>query len=75
MMTKNYCSLCYEFLMAESNLLFIFNSLFSAAKCYEQATLVCKELGQLVEIADLSERACIMYQQHGNIDYYRALVY
>lgn len=45
-----------------------FFSLYRAAKCFEQATLICKELGQLEEIASLAERACVMYQQHGAPD-------
>jgi hypothetical protein len=48
--------------------IFDVHSLFSAAKCFDQAALVCKELGQLQEIADLAERACNMYQQHGSPD-------
>lgn len=43
-------------------------SLYSAAKSYEQATLICKELGHFEDIADLAERACVMYQQHGSPD-------
>lgn len=31
-------------------------------------TLICKELGQLEEIGELAERACVMYQQHGSPD-------
>jgi len=42
------------------------NSLFNAAKNYEQVILICKELGELPEIAQLAERACIWYQQHGS---------
>lgn len=42
--------------------------MFNAAKCMEQAALICKELGELMEIARLGEEACILYQQHGTCD-------
>jgi len=34
----------------------------------EQAILICKEMGNLNEAAELAERACIIYQQHGSPD-------
>ncbi len=43
-------------------------SLYSAGKCNEQAILLCKELGQLQDIARLAEEACLMYQTHGQPD-------
>nr|CAD7453488.1 unnamed protein product [Timema tahoe] len=36
--------------------------------CIDQAVLVCKDLGDLRAIADLAERACSLYQQHGSPD-------
>jgi gamma-soluble NSF attachment protein len=41
-------------------------SLFHAAKSYDQAVLVCKELNDLSSIRDLAEKACSLYQQHGS---------
>lgn len=43
-------------------------SLFHAAKSLDQAILVCKELGDLREVAALADRACNMYQTHGSAD-------
>lgn len=37
-------------------------------RCIEQALLVCKDLGDLREIAQLAERSCNLYQQHGSPD-------
>lgn len=40
-------------------------------KCFrslEQALLICKDLGDLREVAQLADRACTMYQQHGSPD-------
>lgn len=42
--------------------------LFHAAKSLDQAILVCKELGDLREVAALADRACNMYQTHGSAD-------
>nr|CAD7570429.1 unnamed protein product [Timema californicum] len=36
--------------------------------CIDQAVLVCKDLGDLRAIADLAERSCSLYQQHGSPD-------
>ncbi|RZF44222.1 hypothetical protein LSTR_LSTR003862 [Laodelphax striatellus] len=43
-------------------------ALFHAAKSIEQAVLICKELGDLREVANLAERSCCLYQQHGSAD-------
>ncbi|PNF17069.1 Gamma-soluble NSF attachment protein [Cryptotermes secundus] len=43
-------------------------SLFHAAKCIDQAVLVCKDLGDYRDVASLAERACNLYQQHGSPD-------
>ncbi|KAF2896779.1 hypothetical protein ILUMI_09397 [Ignelater luminosus] len=43
-------------------------SLFYAAKSIDQAILVCKELGDLREVAALAERASNMYMSHGSAD-------
>lgn len=43
-------------------------SLFHAAKCMEQAVLVCKDLGDLRDVPEISMRACTLYQQHGSPD-------
>nr|CAD7404636.1 unnamed protein product [Timema poppensis] len=37
-------------------------------RCIDQAVLVCKDLGDLRAIADLAERSCSLYQQHGSPD-------
>lgn len=42
--------------------------LFYAAKAIDQAVLVCKELGDLREVAALAERASNMYMNHGSAD-------
>lgn len=42
--------------------------LFYAAKCIDQAILVCKELGDLREVPAFAERAANMYQSHGSAD-------
>ena len=43
-------------------------SFFHAAKCLDQAMLVCRDLGNLLEIASLAERSCSLYQQHGSAE-------
>ncbi|XP_067002899.1 gamma-soluble NSF attachment protein [Anabrus simplex] len=43
-------------------------SLFHAAKCIDQAILVCKDLGDLRDVPQMAERACTLYQQHGSAD-------
>ncbi|XP_059482574.1 gamma-soluble NSF attachment protein-like [Neocloeon triangulifer] len=43
-------------------------SFFHAAKNYEQAILVCKELGDLRDVQKLAEKSCHLYQQHGSCD-------
>ncbi|EEZ99648.1 gamma-soluble NSF attachment protein [Tribolium castaneum] len=43
-------------------------ALFSAAKALDQAVLVCKELGDLQDVASLAERAANMFQSHGSAD-------
>lgn len=40
-------------------------SLYHAGKCLEDATLIAKELNDPMEIANLAERACQLYQLHG----------
>ncbi|KAJ8967569.1 hypothetical protein NQ317_001781 [Molorchus minor] len=42
--------------------------LFYAAKALDQCILVCKELGDLREIANYAERAANMYQSHGSAE-------
>jgi hypothetical protein len=34
----------------------------------EQGTLVCKELGDPMELANFAEQACQLYQSNGNAD-------
>lgn len=41
-------------------------SLFHAAKAYDQALLVCKDLNDFSSIRGLAEKACTLYQQHGS---------
>ncbi|XP_052860021.1 gamma-soluble NSF attachment protein-like [Anopheles cruzii] len=41
-------------------------ALFHAAKCLDQAILICKEMNNLGDIRKLAERACHLYQQHGS---------
>uniref|UniRef100_A0A1B6CXK6 Gamma-soluble NSF attachment protein n=1 Tax=Clastoptera arizonana TaxID=38151 RepID=A0A1B6CXK6_9HEMI len=43
-------------------------SFFHAAKCFEQALLTCKDLGDLRDVAQLADRSCSLYQQHGSPD-------
>ncbi|XP_020296066.1 gamma-soluble NSF attachment protein-like isoform X2 [Pseudomyrmex gracilis] len=39
---------------------------FHAAKCIEQALLICKEMGDLSEVPKLAHNACSLFQQHGS---------
>lgn len=41
-------------------------SWFHAAKSFEQALLICKEMGTLSEVPKLAHSACTLYQQHGS---------
>jgi hypothetical protein len=41
---------------------------FNAAKALDQCVLVCKELGELQEIASLAERAANMFQSNGSAE-------
>lgn len=41
-------------------------SWFHAAKCIEQAVLICKEMGNLTDVPSLAHRACNLYQMHGS---------
>uniref|UniRef100_A0A182JV78 Gamma-soluble NSF attachment protein n=1 Tax=Anopheles christyi TaxID=43041 RepID=A0A182JV78_9DIPT len=41
-------------------------ALFHAAKCLDQAILICKEMNNFGEIRKLAERSCNLYQQHGS---------
>lgn len=41
-------------------------ALFHAAKCFDQAILISKEMNKLGDIRGLAERACNLYQQHGS---------
>ncbi|KAJ8927928.1 hypothetical protein NQ314_019558 [Rhamnusium bicolor] len=43
-------------------------ALFYAAKALDQCILVCKELGDLREVASLAERAANMFQTHGSAE-------
>lgn len=40
--------------------------MFHAAKAYDQAILVCKDLNDFSSIRGLAEKACSLYQQHGS---------
>lgn len=44
------------------------NSWFHAAKCYDQAILICNESKNLSEIKGFAEKASSLYQQHGSAD-------
>jgi len=41
-------------------------SLFHAGKQYDQALLICKEMGQLEEVEDLASRGGLLYRQAGS---------
>uniref|UniRef100_A0A146LWN8 Gamma-soluble NSF attachment protein n=1 Tax=Lygus hesperus TaxID=30085 RepID=A0A146LWN8_LYGHE len=43
-------------------------SLFNAARSLEQAVLVCKEIGNLNDVAPLADKASTFYQQQGSYD-------
>ncbi|XP_018580251.1 gamma-soluble NSF attachment protein-like [Anoplophora glabripennis] len=43
-------------------------ALFYAAKALDQCVLICKELGDLREVASLAERAANMFQSHGSAE-------
>lgn len=63
--TKSY-EQCKECLLKAADCHRQNRSLFHAAKSLEQAMLVCKDLGDLREVAQLAGRACTLYQQHGS---------
>lgn len=65
--TKSY-EQCKECLMKAADCHRQNRALFHAAKSLEQALLICKDLGDLREVAQLADRACTMYQQHGSPD-------
>jgi len=44
------------------------NELIFLSRNYEQAILVCKELGDLRDVQMLAEKSCNLYQQHGSCD-------
>lgn len=65
---------CQRESQSQCNETFIFlifltiNRLFNAAKALDQAVLVCKEIGDLQDVASLAERAANMFQSHGSAD-------
>ncbi|KAG1673886.1 Gamma-soluble NSF attachment protein [Nymphon striatum] len=44
------------------------NSFFSAAKSYEQAAMVCRDMKDILRTGDLIEKACKLFQEHGSPD-------
>uniref|UniRef100_A0A182PHL0 Gamma-soluble NSF attachment protein n=1 Tax=Anopheles epiroticus TaxID=199890 RepID=A0A182PHL0_9DIPT len=57
---------CRDCLMKSSDCHRQNRALFHAAKCLDQAILICKEMNNLGEIRKLAERSCNLYQQHGS---------
>uniref|UniRef100_A0A2M4BU71 Gamma-soluble NSF attachment protein n=1 Tax=Anopheles marajoara TaxID=58244 RepID=A0A2M4BU71_9DIPT len=57
---------CRDCLMKASDCHRQNRALFHAAKCIDQAILICKEMNSLGDIRKLAERACNLYQQHGS---------
>lgn len=57
---------CRECLMKSSDCHRQNRALFHAAKCLDQAILICKEMNNFGEIRKLAERSCNLYQQHGS---------
>jgi hypothetical protein len=41
-------------------------SWFHAAKCFDQAILICKDMNNFQDISGLAKEACGLYQQHGS---------
>ncbi|OXU24566.1 hypothetical protein TSAR_000776 [Trichomalopsis sarcophagae] len=62
---KNYQQ-CKDCLMKAADCFKQNRSWFHAAKNYEQALLVLKEMNQLAEAPSLAHRACSLYEQHGS---------
>lgn len=59
---------CRECLANAANCYRQNGSLFAAAKCYEQAALMSKELKEMDTVNSLINRAANLYQQHGSHD-------
>uniref|UniRef100_A0A2M3ZIL5 Gamma-soluble NSF attachment protein n=1 Tax=Anopheles braziliensis TaxID=58242 RepID=A0A2M3ZIL5_9DIPT len=57
---------CRDCLMKASDCHRQNRALFHAAKCIDQAILICKDMNSLGDIRKLAERACNLYQQHGS---------
>ncbi|XP_050073015.1 gamma-soluble NSF attachment protein [Anopheles maculipalpis] len=57
---------CRDCLMKSSDCYRQNRALFHAAKCLDQAILICKEMNNLGDIRKLAERSCNLYQQHGS---------
>ncbi|XP_017885180.1 gamma-soluble NSF attachment protein [Ceratina calcarata] len=57
---------CKECLMKAADCHKENKSWFHAAKCIEQAVLICKEMGNLTDVPKLANRACNLYQMHGS---------
>uniref|UniRef100_A0A182WB39 Gamma-soluble NSF attachment protein n=1 Tax=Anopheles minimus TaxID=112268 RepID=A0A182WB39_9DIPT len=57
---------CRDCLMKSSDCHRQNRALFHAAKCLDQAILICKEMNNLGDIRKLAERSCNLYQQHGS---------
>ncbi|PBC26264.1 gamma-soluble NSF attachment protein [Apis cerana] len=57
---------CKDCLMKASDCYKENRSWFHAAKSIEQATLICKEMGNLTEVSKLAHSACSLYLMHGS---------
>uniref|UniRef100_A0A8D9BLD3 Gamma-soluble NSF attachment protein n=1 Tax=Cacopsylla melanoneura TaxID=428564 RepID=A0A8D9BLD3_9HEMI len=57
---------CKEYLLKASNCYSSNKSSFHAAKCLEQAILMCKELNDLSDVDDLASQAATLFLEQGN---------
>jgi gamma-soluble NSF attachment protein len=57
---------CRNCLMKSADCHKMAKSWFHAAKCLDQAILICKDMNNFQDISGLAKKACELYQQHGS---------
>jgi gamma-soluble NSF attachment protein len=57
---------CRNCLMKSADCHKMAKSWFHAAKCLDQAILICKDMNSFQDISGLAKKACELYQQHGS---------
>ncbi|XP_013785057.1 gamma-soluble NSF attachment protein-like, partial [Limulus polyphemus] len=61
-------SKCKDALLRAADCYIKNNSFFSAAKCYEQAALMAKDMKDYTEVVTLTNQACQMFREYGTPD-------